>query len=127
MACSSGCPTQDCPSYGACLRRKRQMVAYCRSAYGADASKEKLWQQELNLYKEARDAGIQPDGTGMGKIKFAMDQSEKHGMRYGTDFAVAPDGKGGFDAVSNKMVEQVTAEIDRSSDMQMIKESARGG
>jgi len=127
MACSSGCPTQDCPSYGACLRRKRQMVAYCRSAYGADASRQKLWDRELDLYKSARDAGIQPDGTGMDKIRFAMEQSEKHGMRYGTDFNVAPDGKGGFDAVSHKMVEQVTAEIDRSSDMQMIKESARGG
>jgi len=127
MACSSGCPTQNHRTYGECLRSKRQMVAYCRSAYGADASRQKLWDRELDLYKSARDAGIQPDGTGMDKIRFAMEQSEKHGMRYGTDFNVAPDGKGGFDAVSHKMVEQVTAEIDRSSDMQMIKESARGG
>lgn len=127
MACSSGCPTQDCPSYGACLRRKRQMVGYCRSAYGADASRQKLWDRELDLYKEARDAGIQPDGTGMSKIQFAMDQSERHGMRYGTDFDVAPDGKGGFDAVSHDMVKAVTAEIDKSSDMQLIRETAHGG
>lgn len=126
MSCSSGCPTQNHKTYGECLRSKNQMVGFCRSAYGADKTKDKLWDRELNLYKEARDAGIQPDGTGMGKIRFAMDQSEKHGMRYGTDFAVAPDGKGGFDAVSHDMVKKVTAEIDRSSDMNTIKDTAKG-
>jgi hypothetical protein len=103
------------------------MVGYCRSAYGADATRQKLWDRELNLYKEARDAGIEPDGTGMSKIQFAMDQSERHGMRYGKDFAVAPDGKGGFDAVSHDTVKAVTAEIDKSADMQLIRETARGG
>jgi hypothetical protein len=103
------------------------MVAYCRSAYGADKTRENLWQKELNLYKEARDAGIQPDGTGLDKIRFAMDQSEKHGMRYGTDFNVAPNEKGGLDAVSHEMVAKVTAEIDKSSDMQLIRETAHGG
>jgi hypothetical protein len=102
------------------------MVGYCRSAYGADASRQKLWDRELSLYKEARDAGIQPDGTGISKIKFAMEQSEKHGMRYGTDFDVAPDGKGGFDAVSHATVKAVTAEIDKSGDMQLIRETAKG-
>lgn len=108
------------------MRAKKQMVGYCRSAYGADKTKQKLWDRELDMYKSARDAGIQPDGTGMGKIRFAMDQSDKHGMKYGTDFAVAPDGKGGYDAVSHRQVAEVTSMIDKSSDMAAIKEMARG-
>lgn len=120
--CSSGCPTQDHLSYGACLRAKRQMIGYCRSAYGADRTRQKLWDKELDLYRSARDAGIEPDGTGMAKVQFAMDQSEKHGMSYGRDFQVAPNGRGGYDAVSHKDMAAVTKELDKSNDMQVLKE-----
>ena len=109
------------------MRSKRQMVGFARSAYGADKAKDKLHERELNLYRDLRAQGIQPDGTGMAKLKFAERMSAENGMAYGRDFQVAPDGKGGFDAVSNETVKQVTSMVDKSSDMQVIRETARGG
>lgn len=125
MACSTGCPTQDHKSYGDCMRSKRQMVGFARSAYGADKTKDRLHERELTLYRELRQQGIQPDGTGMAKLKFAERMSAENGMAYGRDFQVAPDGKGGYAAVSNEMVKAVTSEIDKSNDMQVIRETAR--
>lgn len=125
MTCSSGCPTQDHESYGQCMRSKRQMVGFARSAYGADKTRDKLHERELTLYRELRAQGIQPDGTGMAKLKFAERMSAETGMAYGRDFQVAPNGKGGYDAVSNETVAKVTAEVDKSNDMQVIRETAR--
>lgn len=125
MACSTGCPTQDHETYGQCMRSKRQMVGFARSAYGADKTKDKLHERELTLYRELRSQGIQPDGTGMAKLKFAERMSAENGMAYGRDFQVAPNGKGGYDAVSHEMVKAVTSEIDKSNDMQVIRETAR--
>jgi len=124
--CSSSCTTRDHLTWGECQRSKRQMVGFARSAYGADKTKDNLHERELNLYRELRAQGIQPDGTGMAKLKFAEKMSAENGMAYGRDFQVAPNGKGGYDAVSNKMVEAVTAEIDRGKDMQTIRDSAKG-
>jgi len=126
MACSSGCPTQDHRTYGECMRSKRQMVGFAASARGADKTRDKRWNAELDAYADARRNGIQPDGTGMAKIEFANRMSEQFGMAYGRDFQVAPDGKGGFDAVSHEMVQKVTAEIDKGSDMQAIRDTAKG-
>lgn len=125
MTCSTGCPTQDHASYGECMRSKRQMVGFARSAYGADKTKDKLHERELNLYRELRAQGIQPDGTGMAKLKFAERMSAETGMAYGRDFQAAPNGKGGYDAVSHETVQQVTAMVDKSNDMQLIRETAR--
>lgn len=125
MACSSGCPTQDHGSYGECMRSKRQMVGFARSAYGADKTRDKLHERELSLYKELRGQGIQPDGTGMAKLKFAERMSAENGMAYGRDFQVAPNGKGGYDAVSNETVKKVTEMVDKSNDMRVIRETAR--
>ena len=125
MACSAGCPTQDHGSYGECMRSKRQMVGFARSAYGADKTKDKLHERELTLYRELRSQGIQPDRTGMAKLKFAERMSTENGMAYGRDFQVAPDGRGGYDAVSNETIRAVTSEIDKSNDMQVIRETAR--
>lgn len=126
MACSSGCPTQDHRSYGDCMRSKRQMVGFARSAYGADKTRDNLWNRELDMYADLRRQGIQPDGTGMAKLEFAQKMSEEHGMAYGRDFQVAPDGKGGYGAVSHEMVKQVTDMIDKSNDMQTIRDTAKG-
>lgn len=126
MACSSGCPTQDHETYGQCMRAKRQMVGFARSAYGADKTRDNLHERELTLYRELRAQGIQPDGTGMAKLKFAEKMSSETGMAYGRDFQVAPNGKGGYDAVSNETVKQVTAMVDQSSDMQTIRDTAKG-
>ena len=126
MACSTGCPTKNHATYGECMRSKRQMVGFAREAYGADKTRDKLWDKELDTYAALRRQGIQPDGTGMAKLEFAQKMSEEHGMAYGSEFQVAPNGKGGYDAVSKKMVDQVTAEIDNSSDMKAIRDMARG-
>ena len=125
MACSTGCPTQNHGSYGECMRSKRQMVGFARSAYGADKTKDNLHERELTLYRELRAQGIQPDGTGMAKLKFAERMSAENGMAYGRDFQVAPNGRGGYDAVSNETVAKITAEVDKSKDMQLIRETAR--
>ena len=127
MVCSQGCSTKDHTSYGQCMRSKRQMVRFARSAYGADKTKDSLHERELNLYRDLRSQGIQPDGTGMAKLKFAERMSAETGMAYGRDFQVAPNGRGGYDKVSNETVKQVTAMVDKTSDMQVIKETARGG
>lgn len=126
MTCSTGCLTQNHLTYGDCMRSKRQMVGFAASARGADKTRDKLWDRELDLYAAARRQGIEPDGTGMAKIEFALSQSEEHGMAYGRDFRVTPDGKGGYDAVSHATVAAVTAEIDKSHDMQMIRDTAKG-
>lgn len=126
MACSSGCPTQDHETYGQCMRSKRQMVGFARSAYGADKTRDRLHERELSLYRELRQQGIQPDGTGMAKLKFAERMSAENGMAYGRDFQVAPNGKGGYDAVSHETVKKVTEMVDKSGDMQLIRETARG-
>lgn len=127
MVCSAGCPTKDHKTYGECMRSKKQMVGFARSAYGADKTKDRLHERELTLYRELRQQGIQPDGTGMAKLKFAERMSAETGMAYGRDFQVAPNGKGGYDAVSNETVKTVTSMVDKSSDMQIIRETARGG
>lgn len=127
LNCSRTCATRDHATFGECMRAKKQMVGFARSAYGADKSKDNLHERELALYSELRSQGIQPDGTGMAKLKFAERMSSETGMAYGRDFQAAPNGKGGYDAVSHETVKKVTEMVDRSSDMQLIRETARGG
>jgi hypothetical protein len=127
LNCSRTCTTRDHATFGECMRAKNQMVGYARSAYGADKTKDRLHEQELNLYRDLRSQGIQPDGTGMAKLKFAERMSSETGMAYGRDFQAAPNGKGGYDTVSHEVVKQVTSLVDNSSDMQVIRETARGG
>lgn len=86
--CSSGCRTRDHETFGACMRAKNAMVAYCGVA-GGDASAEKRWDKELSAYRDARAQGIQPTGTTMPKIEAALRASDAAGAAYGRDFAVA--------------------------------------
>jgi hypothetical protein len=44
----------------------------------------KKWDNELNLYREARAQGIQPEGTSTAKIRKAMDVSDKTGHAFGS-------------------------------------------
>jgi hypothetical protein len=44
----------------------------------------KKWNNELDLYKQARSQGIQPDGTTTAKVRQAMDVSDKTGHAYGS-------------------------------------------
>jgi hypothetical protein len=61
----------------------------------------------------------------MAKLKFAERMSAETGMAYGRDFQAAPNGRGGYDAVSHETVKQVTDMVDKTQDMQVIKETAR--
>lgn len=77
MACTSGCPTQDHRSYGACLRSKGIATTGLESTGpGFTKEREKQWDAELNLYADARKQGIQPAGTDMKSIRAALDKSD---------------------------------------------------
>jgi hypothetical protein len=80
--CSAGCPTQDHPTYGECIRSKGLRVAYCQSASGHDATRQKRWDAELNEYRSAVSQGIEPDSTATRDIRKAVDWSEKTGVAY---------------------------------------------
>jgi hypothetical protein len=89
LLCSTGCRTRDHGSWGECIKAKNARIAYANSAGGSDYTAEKKWDAELNAYREARDQGIQPDGTTMPKIRAALEASDKKGAAYGRDFGVA--------------------------------------
>lgn len=86
--CTSGCKTKDHSTWGECMRAKHAVVAYSGIG-GGDASAQKRWDSELQMYRDARAQGIQPDGTSMRQIEAALDASDKAGAAYGRDFAVA--------------------------------------
>lgn len=82
MACTTGCPTQACESYGACLKGKSARVAYCSSATGMDYSAQKRHDKELAAYKDARAEGIQPSGTKLHQIENAKRISDATGTAF---------------------------------------------
>ncbi|TXS35071.1 hypothetical protein [Streptomyces sp. t39] len=86
--CRTGCKTQDHTSWGACARAANMRIAYC-GVGGGDATAQKQWDNELDLYRQARAQGVQPDGTTRNKVEHALKLSEKRGAAYGRDFAVA--------------------------------------
>lgn len=85
MICTTGCPTQDHPSWGSCVRAKRTSVTYCRSATNPrnDSTAERRWNKELDLYESARKQGIQPDTTKARDIMHAIKESDRVGAAYG--------------------------------------------
>lgn len=86
MACRTGCYTQDHDSWGDCLRASNIQMATgdANGAAVANGWTNKKWNNELNLYKEARAQGIQPDGTSTAKVQKAIDISNKTGVAYGS-------------------------------------------
>jgi hypothetical protein len=86
-SCSSGCPTQDHKSWGECIRSKDFRVAYCQSASGHDASRQKRWDAELNEYRAAVAQGIEPDSTATRDTRRAVEWSNKTGVAYSEDTA----------------------------------------
>lgn len=86
MACRSGCPTQDHDNWGDCLRASNIQMSTgdANSSVIESGWTKKRWDSELNLYKQARAQGIQPDGTSTAKIRKAMEISEKTGVAYGS-------------------------------------------
>lgn len=82
MACRTGCITKDHASYGECLRSASLRVGWGRSHLGIDRTRERGKQAELDLYKQARAAGIQPASTKTPDIRQAMEISEKAGAAF---------------------------------------------
>jgi hypothetical protein len=46
------------------------------------AMSQKKWDKELNLYKSAREQGIQPSGTSLKQVQKAIDASNKIGKAF---------------------------------------------
>lgn len=67
------CEGEQHPTYGACLRGKNLRIMYANSANGSDFSAQKRWDKELDLYGEARAAGLQPATTQTADIHAVMD------------------------------------------------------
>jgi hypothetical protein len=82
MACSSACPDQDCPSYGACLRRKNLKTQVEVPGTGYDPARNKRWGSRIDSYKEARSHGIQPTGTRKSQIDAAVKASDATGEAF---------------------------------------------
>lgn len=77
-----GCPCGTHATYGAHLRAKKIAVTACASAKGRDATANKRWNRELDLYASARAQGIQPDSTKTPDIRSALDHSDRLGRAY---------------------------------------------
>lgn len=82
--CSASCPTKDHRSWGECVRSKGLRVLWAGSAteLGMDATYQKKNERELELYRQTRKQGIQPDNTSTAAIQRALDASDKAGAPY---------------------------------------------
>lgn len=72
--CRSGCKTQDHASWGECAQAANFSIG--------DAAKQRQMnnsEKELNAYKDARKAGIQPASTKMSDVQKAVRLSDKVG------------------------------------------------
>lgn len=85
MACSSNCSTQDHKTYGECLRAKNLRTAYMQDWKGADYTRQKRADRELDLYRSARNQGIQPKSTRRNDIERAIRISDKTGTAFRAD------------------------------------------
>jgi len=82
MACRSGCPSQDHPSYAACCRDGAPRVIYASEAGRHDYTAQKKWDRELSDYRDAVAQGIQPAGTDRRAIDDAVKRSDEAGRAY---------------------------------------------
>jgi len=73
--CRSGCKTKDHESWGACARAANMKIAYC-GVGGLDATKQKLWDAELGLYRQAVADGLDPKGTTTQAVREAYTEAE---------------------------------------------------
>lgn len=80
--CSSSCTTRDHQTFGECQRAKGIRIAYCNSASGKDATRQKRWDRELQDYRDARAQGIQPASTTTAGIRQAVELSQRAGKAW---------------------------------------------
>jgi hypothetical protein len=71
--------SEFCPCFG-CKARTLQLST--GDAAGNKNMSQKKWDKELNLYKSAREQGIQPAGTSTRLVQKAIDDSNKVGKAY---------------------------------------------
>lgn len=89
MACRSGCKTQDHANYHECLRDAGVRTYLASPSRGLDGTAQKNWDRELEMYRQARKQGIQPDSTKRAGIEKAVRLSNEAGAAYGRDFSLA--------------------------------------
>lgn len=80
MACRSGCTTKDHSSYAECARGANVRIAATVTSTHRDGFEST--KKELRAYREARSAGIQPEGTTMDKIQAAHRATKAMGRPY---------------------------------------------
>ena len=80
MACRSGCKTKDHSSWAECARDANVKVAATTTSRNRDGFDQT--RRDLKAYKEARSAGIQPEGTTMDKINAAKTATKAMGRPY---------------------------------------------
>lgn len=85
MACSSSCRTQDHQTYGECLRSKNLKTAYMQDWKGADYTRQKKADRDLDAYARARKEGIQPQSTNRRDVEAAIKASDKAGTAFRAD------------------------------------------
>lgn len=80
MACRSGCTTKDHSSYAECARSANVKVSAISTSRNRDGFEQT--RRDLKAYKEARSAGIQPEGTTIDKINAAKTATKAMGRPY---------------------------------------------
>lgn len=76
MACTSGCPTQDCESYAACLKRKNVSTQWLGGT-GPSQSEQKRWDRENQAYRSAVKDGLKPRSVSFGAVNKAYEEASK--------------------------------------------------
>lgn len=72
-------------TFGACIRAKGLRIGWAASARGLDATEERNKERELELYRSARDQGIQPGSTRALSTRYALDISDELGKPFKAD------------------------------------------
>lgn len=90
--CTTGCVTKDHDSWGSCMRAKNLKVAYCQSADGKDATAQKQWDKELDLYYSASAQGVRAAGTKTAQVREALDISDMTGKAFDASAGLKPIG-----------------------------------
>ena len=78
MACTSGCPTQDHASYGACLKSKRMAVMGLEST-GNDYTADQKMHRENAAYRDAVAEGLQPQAPTQAAVDAARKAADTAG------------------------------------------------
>jgi hypothetical protein len=64
------------------VKSKGLRVGWAATARGLDKSADNANERELELYRQTRKQGIQPDNTSTPAIQRAIDASDKAGVAY---------------------------------------------